>query len=284
MAKFDPSVPSIARIYDYVLGGKDNFPADRAQADKALAYNPLIPVMARENRQFLSRAVGWVARQGIDQFIDIGCGLPTQPNTHESARAVRPEAMVAYVDNDPVVIGHLNALVAKSSPGIGVLAGDVREPDRVLNGVADTTDLAKPAGLILGSLLHFISPDEARDLVTRYAAALAVSVSWWCRPRGWTAAARTGVTANTQGTSPRSTTTRPPTSPGSSARSNCCHRASSTPAAGTRRWVSRPPRRRATPTCSPRSPGSPVRTHWIIPNRLRLADVLQPGAPARVGG
>jgi hypothetical protein len=81
VAKFDPSVPSIARIYDYVLGGKDNFPADRAQADKALAYNPLIPVMARENRQFLSRAVGWVARQGIDQFIDIGCGLPTQPNT-----------------------------------------------------------------------------------------------------------------------------------------------------------------------------------------------------------
>jgi S-adenosyl methyltransferase len=174
VAKFDPSVPSIARIYDYVLGGKDNFAADRAQAEQALAYNPLIPVMARENRQFLSRAVGWMARQGIDQFIDIGCGLPTQPNTHESARTVRPEVMVAYVDNDPVVIGHLNALVAKGSPGIGVLAGDVREPDRVLDGVAEITDLAKPAGLILGSLLHFISPDQARDLVARYAAALAV--------------------------------------------------------------------------------------------------------------
>jgi O-methyltransferase involved in polyketide biosynthesis len=174
VAQFDPSVPSIARIYDYVLGGKDNFPADRAQAEQALAYNPLIPVMARENRQFVSRAVGWVARQGIDQFIDIGCGLPTAPNTHESARAVRPEATVAYVDNDPVVIGHLNALVAKGNAGIGVLAGDVREPDRILDGVAETTDPARPAGLILGSLLHFTPPDEARDLVARYAAALAV--------------------------------------------------------------------------------------------------------------
>jgi hypothetical protein len=158
VAQFDPLVPSIARIYDYVLGGKDNFPADRAQAEQALAYNPLIPVIARENRQFLSRAVGWAARQCIDQYIDIGCGLPTTPCTHESARSVRPGATVAYVDNDPVVIGHLNALVAKGNPGIGVLAGDVREPGRVLGGVAETTDLARPAGLILGSLLHFSPP------------------------------------------------------------------------------------------------------------------------------
>jgi hypothetical protein len=173
VAQFDPTVPSIARIYDYVLGGKDNFPADRAQAEQALAYNPLIPVMARENRQFLSRAVGWMARQGIDQFIDIGCGLPTTPNTHESARAVIPGATVAYVDNDAVVIGHLNALVAKGSPGITVLDGDVREPDRVLDGIAGTTDLARPAGLLLGSLLHFSPPDEAQDMVARYGAALA---------------------------------------------------------------------------------------------------------------
>jgi O-methyltransferase involved in polyketide biosynthesis len=172
VAQFDRSVPSIARIYDFVLGGKDNFPADRAQAEQALAYNPLIPVMARENRQFLSRAVGWVARQGIDQYIDIGCGLPTTPNTHESARAVLPGTTVAYVDNDPVVISHLNALVAKGNPGIGVLAGDVHEPDRVLDGVAETIDLARPAGLILGSLLHFSPPDETRDLIARYAAAL----------------------------------------------------------------------------------------------------------------
>ncbi len=173
MAQFDPSVPSIARVYDYVLGGKDNYAADRALAEKSLAYNPLIPVMARENRQFLSRAVGWIAGEGIDQFIDLGCGLPTEPNTHQSARAVRPAATVAYVDNDPVVISHLTALVAKGSRGIGVLDGDIREPDRILDGIAGTIDLARPAGLLLGSLLHFSSPGEARELVARYAAALA---------------------------------------------------------------------------------------------------------------
>ena len=173
MAQFDPSVPSIARIYDYFLGGKDNFAADRAQAEQTLAYNPLIPVMARENRQFLARAVGWAAGQGVDQFVDLGCGMPTVPNTHESARAVIPGATVAYVDNDPVVIGHLSALVAKGNPGIAVLAGDVREPEPILAGVAETIDLARPACLILGALLHFSAPDAAQALVARYAAALA---------------------------------------------------------------------------------------------------------------
>ncbi len=81
MPQFDPSVPSIARVYDYVLGGTDNYVADRELAERSLAYNPLIPVMARENRQFLSRVVGWMAAQGIGQFIDLGCGLPTQPST-----------------------------------------------------------------------------------------------------------------------------------------------------------------------------------------------------------
>src|ERR1700759_5528979 len=173
MARFDPSVPSIARVYDYVLGGKDNYAADRALAEKSLAHNPLIPVMARENRQFLSRAAGWIAGQGIDQFIDLGCGLPTKPNTHDSARAVRPGVTVAYVDNDPIVVAHLTALVAKGNPGIGVLSGDVREPDVIIEGVAETVDLARPAALLLGSLLRFSSPDEARELGARYTAAVA---------------------------------------------------------------------------------------------------------------
>jgi O-methyltransferase involved in polyketide biosynthesis len=173
VAQFDPSVPSIARVYDYVLGGKDNYAADRAQAERSLAHNPLIPVMARENRQFLSRAVGWMAGQGVDQFIDLGCGLPTKPNTHDSARAVLPQVTVAYVDNDPVVAAHLGALVAKGNPGITVLSADIREPDQILDAVGQSVDLARPAGLILGSLLHFSSPDEARDLVARYTAALA---------------------------------------------------------------------------------------------------------------
>ena len=175
--------------------------------------------MARENRQFLSRAVGWMARQGIDQFIDIGCGLPTQPSTHESARAVRPEAMVAYVDNDPVVIGHLNALVAKGNPGIGVLAGDVREPDRVLDGVAGTTDLAKPAGRSSGPCCTSF-PDQARDLVARYAAALAVGSYLVVSAARMDSSGADGG----YGEYSRNVTAvynhRRPTSPGSSARSN----------------------------------------------------------------
>jgi O-methyltransferase involved in polyketide biosynthesis len=173
VAQFDPSVPSIARVYDFFLGGKDNFAADRALAEEQIAFAPLIPVLARENRQFLARAATWAADQGITQFIDLGCGMPTTPSTHESARAVIPDARVAYVDNDPVVLSHLNALVAKGDPGITVVNGDIREPATILGGVASGIDLTEPACLIMGYLLHFSSPPAARDLVASYAAALA---------------------------------------------------------------------------------------------------------------
>ena len=173
MAQFDPSVPSIARVYDFFLGGKDNFAADRALAEKQIAFAPLIPVLARENRQFLARAVTWAAHQGAAQFIDLGCGMPTTPNTHESARAVIPGAKVAYIDNDPVVLGHLNAWVAKGDPDSTVVDGDVREPATILGAIASGIDLAKPACLIMGYLLHFSAPQAARDLVASYAAALA---------------------------------------------------------------------------------------------------------------
>lgn len=173
MAEFDPSVPSIARVYDFFLGGKDNFAADRTLAEAQIARAPLIPVLARENRQFLARAVRWTASQGTGQFIDLGCGMPTAPNTHESARAVQPAARVAYVDNDPVVLGHLNALLAKGDPGITVVAGDVREPAAILAAVADGIDLSRPACLVMGYLLHFCAPQTARDLVASYVSALA---------------------------------------------------------------------------------------------------------------
>jgi O-methyltransferase involved in polyketide biosynthesis len=171
--QFNPSVPSIARVYDFFLGGKDNFAADRALAEQQIAFAPLIPVLARENRQFLARAATWAAHQGITQFVDLGCGMPTTPNTHESARAEIPDAKVAYVDNDPVVLSHLNALVAKGDPGITVVDGDVREPAAILAAVAGGIDLTEPACLIMGYLLHFSAPQAARDLVASYAAALA---------------------------------------------------------------------------------------------------------------
>ena len=138
-----------------------------------IAFAPLIPALARENRQFLARAVTWAAHQGIAQFIDLGCGMPTTPNTHESARAVVPDAKVAYVGNDPVVLGHLNVLVAKGDPGMTVVDGDVRGPAAILDAIAGRIDLTEPACLIMGYLLHFSSPQAARDLVASYAAALA---------------------------------------------------------------------------------------------------------------
>jgi O-methyltransferase involved in polyketide biosynthesis len=170
---FDVNVPSIARVYDYLLGGKDNFAADREVAEKLVAVAPLAVEVTRENRQFLARAVTWAAQQGVGQFIDLGCGMPTVPNTHGTAQKVNPAVRVAYVDDDPVVLAHLRALAAHGNPGVTVAAGDVREPDVILDAVAAGVDLSAPVFLMMGFLLHFFPPDAARDLVARYVRALA---------------------------------------------------------------------------------------------------------------
>jgi O-methyltransferase involved in polyketide biosynthesis len=173
VADFDPSKPSIARVYDYLLDGKDNFAADREVAQRMLAVAPLTAEVTRENRQFMARAVTWAAGQGISQFIDLGCGMPTVPNTHRTARAVIADARVAYIDNDPVVLTHLRALAAKGDPGATVVDGDVRKVDAILGAVAAGIDLTAPVCLLMGYLLHFFAPGEARDLVAKYVAALA---------------------------------------------------------------------------------------------------------------
>lgn len=173
MHDFDPHTPSIARVYDYFLGGKDNFAADREVAERQIAIAPLIPVIAVENRRFLARAVTWVANQGVAQFIDLGCGMPTVPNTHESARAVIGDARVAYVDNDQVVLSHLKAMVANGRPGVSVVAGDVSEVATIIDGVRSEIDLSAPVCLIMGYLLHFFAPEAAGNLVADYMARLA---------------------------------------------------------------------------------------------------------------
>jgi O-methyltransferase involved in polyketide biosynthesis len=173
VADFDPNTPSIARVYDYLLDGKDNFAVDREAAQRLMALAPLTVEVTRENRQFLARAVTWAANQGITQFIDLGCGMPTTPNTHETARAICADARVAYLDNDVVVLSHLRALTAKGNPGVTVVDGDVREVATILDAVAAGTDPSAPACLLMGFLLHFFAPDAARDLVARYVAALA---------------------------------------------------------------------------------------------------------------
>jgi O-methyltransferase involved in polyketide biosynthesis len=173
VAEFDPRVPSIARVYDYFLGGKDNFAADRELAEQMIGFAPLVPAITRENRQFLARAATWAAEQGVSQLFDLGCGLPTTPNTLESAREVIADARVAYVDNDPIVLSHLNELVAKRDPGVTVVAGDARDAAAILDAVRSGLDLSAPVCLFMGYLLHFFPADAARDLVAAYTAALA---------------------------------------------------------------------------------------------------------------
>jgi O-methyltransferase involved in polyketide biosynthesis len=173
VADFDPSTPSIARVYDYLLGGKDNFAVDRDVAQKLLAVAPIAAEVMRENRQFLARATRWAAENGIRQFIDLGCGMPTAPSTHQVAQAVASDAHIAYVDMDAVVLAHLRALAAQGNPGVTVVDGDVRDVPVILDAIGPGIDLARPACLSMGALLHFFTPDDARDLVARYVAALA---------------------------------------------------------------------------------------------------------------
>jgi O-methyltransferase involved in polyketide biosynthesis len=173
VADFDPNTPSIARVYDFLLDGKDNFAVDREVAAKLLAVAPTSAEVMRENRQFLARATRWAAGAGMTQFVDLGCGMPTQPNTHSSAQVVTAEPRVAYVDTDAVVLAHLRALAAHGNPGVTVIDGDVRETDVILDTVRAGIDLDQPACLLMGALLHFFPAEAARELVAGYVAALA---------------------------------------------------------------------------------------------------------------
>ena len=172
---FDPRTPSIARVYNYLLGGKDNFAADRAVADKLLAVYPPIVETVPESRRFVERAVTWVAGQGITQFIDLGAGLPTAPNTHVTAQAVQPGAAVAYVDDDPVVISHLTALLAHHGERVAVIAGDLRDREAILGAgpLRAMIRLNEPVCVVLGMILHFEGAAAAAGLVKRYMSAVA---------------------------------------------------------------------------------------------------------------
>ena len=172
MPAFDPKKPSIARVYDYLIGGKDNFGPDRDLADRLLAISPSVGLIFRENREFLARAVSWVAEQGVTQFIDLGSGLPTEPNTHAAAQSVAPAARVVYVDNDPVVLSHLR-VEAHRDPTVMALNLDLNDTGDVLKAAAGHVDLRRPACLLLGAVLHFYPAAAGRDLVARYVSALA---------------------------------------------------------------------------------------------------------------
>jgi SAM-dependent methyltransferase len=176
LARIDTTLPHSARRYDYLLGGTNNFAADRASA---AVLEEAIPTMRRsvqENRAFLRRAVDVVARAGIRQFLDIGSGLPTSPNVHEIAQTIDPTSRVVYVDNDPIVLVHARALLTSSPQGASTyLDADLRRPDEILTHpeLLSTLDLTEPVGLIfVGILQYFLDGDDPHALVARLASAL----------------------------------------------------------------------------------------------------------------
>jgi O-methyltransferase involved in polyketide biosynthesis len=172
----DPTVSHSARIWNYWLGGKDNYAVDRQAGDKVAAMLPIIVAQARADRAFLGRVISYlVSQQGIRQFLDIGTGLPTADNTHEVAQRVAPESRIVYVDNDPLVLVHARALLTSTPQGsCAYVEGDLRDPGKILAEAAQSLDLAQPVGLMLLGVLHHIpDTDEAYSVVRRLVAALA---------------------------------------------------------------------------------------------------------------
>ena len=165
----DTSVPQSARIWDYWLGGKDDFPADRAAGDAVLRVLPGIAVSAQQDRAFLGRAVRFLVRQGIRQFLDLGSGLPTVDNTHEVAQRVAPSSRIVYVDNDPLVQAHARALLQSTPEGAcDYVEADIRDTDLIISEASRTLDFERPVGLmLLGVLNHILDDDEARQIVER---------------------------------------------------------------------------------------------------------------------
>jgi hypothetical protein len=168
----DTNVAHPARMYDYYLDGKDNFPADREAAERILAAGPLTKVFAQANRAFLGRAVRFLAGQGVDQFLDIGTGIPAAGNTHEVAQTINPAARVVYVDNDPIVLAHARALMAGHGQGATtVVQADLRDPAAILADpkVLAALDFSRPVALMLVAVLHFLTdaddPDAAIKLL-----------------------------------------------------------------------------------------------------------------------
>jgi S-adenosyl methyltransferase len=169
MPDFDTSIPHIARVYDYWLGGKDNFAADRELGEKTLAAYPNLVYSVRANRAFLVRAVRFLAAEmGIRQFLDIGTGIPTANNTHEVAQRVAPESRIVYVDNDPIVLSHAQALLKSNRQGAcAYLDADLRDPEAILAAAASTLDFSQPVAVMLIAVMHFVGDDSQASAIVR---------------------------------------------------------------------------------------------------------------------
>jgi SAM-dependent methyltransferase len=176
--EINTNVPQSARVYDYWLGGKDHFPADRALGDAIAAALPTIRTQVRAQRVFLGRAVRYLARDaGVRQFLDIGTGIPSAGNVHDVAQEIAPESRVLYVDNDPIVLAHARALMSGTPQGsVAFIQADLREPEAILGhpALASTIDLAEPVGLVLIGVMHHLrDDDDPRRIVATLVDALA---------------------------------------------------------------------------------------------------------------
>jgi S-adenosyl methyltransferase len=178
LAGVDASRPSVARVYDYWLGGKDNFASDREMGARMAEVNPALPQLVRHNREFICFAAARAAEAGVSQFLDLGSGLPAHPAVHEAVRAVNPDARVCYVDIDPVAARHGQALLAQ---GVGVTAvqADLTDPEAVLANpqVRAVIDTSRPAAVILAAVVHFLPPDQAGAVCAGYMSRMAAG-SW----------------------------------------------------------------------------------------------------------
>ncbi|MFI6350942.1 SAM-dependent methyltransferase [Streptomyces sp. NPDC050560] len=157
-SRLDTGHPHPARVYDYLLGGKDHYPVDRETAQR---LPPEVAQGARHNRAFMQRAVTWLASHGIDQYLDIGSGIPTEPNLHRIVQHIVPTARVVYTDNDPIVLRHAESLLV-SRPGgtTDYFEADVREPATILDRARDVLDFTRPVALSLIALMHFLTDDQ----------------------------------------------------------------------------------------------------------------------------
>jgi hypothetical protein len=174
LIRIDTTRPHIARVYDYWLGGKDHFAADRELGDEMMEAYPDLVSSVRANREFLGRAVRYLASEGIRQFLDIGTGIPAANNTHEIAQAIAPESRIVYVDNDPIVLAHARALLVSSAQGAcGYIDADLRDTGTILEQAAVVMDFTKPVAVVLAAVLHMIpDADDPAGIVTRLAGAV----------------------------------------------------------------------------------------------------------------
>ncbi|WP_433227508.1 SAM-dependent methyltransferase [Actinomadura formosensis] len=171
----NPDVPHSARVWNYILGGKDNYPADQEAGDQAMQMLPEVARLARESRQYLNRAVSYLVEEaGVRQFLDVGTGLPTVDNTHEVAQRSAPEARIVYVDHDPLVLAHARALLTSHPAGAcDYIHADLRDPDTILKQAGRTLDFTEPIALMLMGVTEFIPDDQqAFGIVDRLVAAL----------------------------------------------------------------------------------------------------------------